>query len=267
MSRFSSSLSRSRLRGFTLAELMMVLVVIGLLVAVIYPASANYFARSRDADRKADLSSAAVTMSNYFRDFRMYPAADADGCLDPNSLSNVYGYQTIQLPTSPKNSQYDEGCGSNGRYGYGTGAASYILSARTEMLYGGNYSGSTEGMVGNITHTGWTNANNPTLRYDRAGNIFLMSDGIWMDGIEYTPVTYQGCRYNGTNYPDGATFTGYAESSVPYGQSCAVVEAKCVDGVYSPSTLSPDCIVESGRSCGAGSGSGYDWPVMAHMGT
>ena len=105
---FASLFRSARRRAFTLAELMMVIVIVGLLAAVIYPTSAQYLARSRDADRKADLGSTAVTMSNFFRDFRMYPAADEDGCLDPATLSGVYGYQNIQLPKSPKGSNYNE---------------------------------------------------------------------------------------------------------------------------------------------------------------
>ncbi len=56
------------------------------------------------------------------------------------------------------------------------------------------------------------------------------------------------CSYNGQIIASGATVTGYATSSVPYGQTCQPSSATCTNGVLS-GTVYPTCSVGSDPNC------------------
>lgn len=136
-------------KGITLAELMLVIAVIALLAAVIYPASAWYMSRARDSDRKNDVQNAAIHLSNFFTDYRSYPEPDETGCLAPDVFRGTI-YKNILLESAPKGNTVDSSNPCVGKYAYGTstGDTAYILVAYLENQYAGNYSGSTNGMLG-----------------------------------------------------------------------------------------------------------------------
>lgn len=68
--RFSSSstIAQRTVRGFTLIELMIVVVVIAILSAVAYPAYTDYVIRSRIPDATSVLSASQVKMEQFFQD-------------------------------------------------------------------------------------------------------------------------------------------------------------------------------------------------------
>ena len=66
--------ARHAMRGVTLMELMIVMVIVGILAAVGYPAYVEYSDRARRADGKALLMDAAARMERYFFDNNRYTA-------------------------------------------------------------------------------------------------------------------------------------------------------------------------------------------------
>ena len=64
--------SRQAMRGVTLMELMIVLVIVGILAAVGYPAYVEYSDRARRADGKSLLMDAAARMERFYFDNNRY---------------------------------------------------------------------------------------------------------------------------------------------------------------------------------------------------
>ena len=75
--------SRRGQRGFTVVELLIVIVVIGVLVALVMNTFSGTQRRARDTDRAADINALSIQLEAYFNDHTGYPAAvDPDGILD-----------------------------------------------------------------------------------------------------------------------------------------------------------------------------------------
>jgi type II secretion system protein G len=68
-------------KGFTIIELLVVIVIIGILVALTLPNLFSAQARGRDTDRKNELKNLQQRLETYFNDNDGYPATLGD--LDP----------------------------------------------------------------------------------------------------------------------------------------------------------------------------------------
>ena len=62
-------------KGFTIIELLVVIVIIGILVALALPQLFAAQARGRDSERKNDLKNVKTQLETYFNDNGEYPAA------------------------------------------------------------------------------------------------------------------------------------------------------------------------------------------------
>lgn len=71
-------------KGFTLVELMIVIAIIGILAAVLYPSMSGYLAGARDSSRTGGLKNIALSLANYQKDNGSYPglASGTEGCMD-----------------------------------------------------------------------------------------------------------------------------------------------------------------------------------------
>ncbi len=63
-----------RTTGFTLVELMIVIAIIGIIAAAIYPAASGYYARGRDTARLSDIKALSANFQNYSRTNNTYPS-------------------------------------------------------------------------------------------------------------------------------------------------------------------------------------------------
>jgi general secretion pathway protein G len=95
--RFEKPHSPGRRRGFTLIELMLTVVLIGLLTAVAMPFYRGYRERTRIAQAISDIGVMSAVASNYWNDNHGYPSSLTDigqaGKLDP--WGNPYVYYNI----------------------------------------------------------------------------------------------------------------------------------------------------------------------------
>lgn len=88
-----------RQSGFTLLELLIVIVIIGILALIIVPGLASGPKRARDAQRKSDLRAVKNALETYYNDNNSYPPGDYPGL----SAYLVTGYIPT-LPSDPKTS-------------------------------------------------------------------------------------------------------------------------------------------------------------------
>ncbi|MEF8731336.1 MAG: type IV pilin protein [Candidatus Accumulibacter meliphilus] len=86
--------------GFTLIEIMMVVIIIGILTAIAVPAYSDYLIRSRITQATAGLSEKRVRMEQFFQDNHTYfrAAAGADpeisslACADDTTASQYFNF-------------------------------------------------------------------------------------------------------------------------------------------------------------------------------
>ena len=97
---------KSNQKGFTIIELLVVIVIIGILVALALPNLFAAQARGRDSDRKNELKNLQQKLESYFNDNDQYPAAatwaadigaSADETTGPRS--DTYTYATPDQQT------------------------------------------------------------------------------------------------------------------------------------------------------------------------
>jgi type IV pilus assembly protein PilE len=72
-------------RGFTLVELMIVVVIVGILASIGLPAYQDYVIRGKLTEATSNLSDARVKMEQYFQDNRTYDAGGGNTC--PSSIA------------------------------------------------------------------------------------------------------------------------------------------------------------------------------------
>src|ERR1700730_8393901 len=78
----------SRLRGFTLLELMITVAIMGILAAVAYPSYRNYVLRGQIVDATNGLSALRANMERYFQDNRTYVSVGNSPCDAPSNVGS-----------------------------------------------------------------------------------------------------------------------------------------------------------------------------------
>ncbi|PID34864.1 MAG: hypothetical protein CR971_01050 [candidate division SR1 bacterium] len=101
--------------GFTLIEMLIVIVIIGILAAAIVPKITGVLARARDTQRVADLRNVAMAVENYKMDYGEYPKLDDCGwtscgfCTvfgDVKRLQGSVSNYLSQIPSDPQKNSF-----------------------------------------------------------------------------------------------------------------------------------------------------------------
>lgn len=122
--------------GFTLIELIVVIVVIGILAATLLPQIMGAPSRARDTGRISELNSLSMALQAYYNDHGAFPTAAAGECLTTASTTGALlisgGYiQASDFPTDPSASSTNGGrcAGANaGKYYYKSLSKNGILN-------------------------------------------------------------------------------------------------------------------------------------------
>ena len=130
--RASLSISAYRERGMTLIELMIVMVIVGILVSIAYPAYQNYVQRARRSDGKAMLTDIAARQERFYADNNTYTVTMTDLGFTGASPSSSEGFYTAGVAAGPS----------------GSIATSYTI---TVTPVAAKWGGSGDGTCGNLT--------------------------------------------------------------------------------------------------------------------
>ncbi|HTP47185.1 MAG TPA: type IV pilin protein [Casimicrobiaceae bacterium] len=110
-----------RNRGFTLLELLIAVVIVGVLAAIALPSYQNQIHKTRRSDAKSALVGAAGQMERYFTERGTYATATlGSGGVYPSSTQNGYytlsfanlGATSYKLKATPAGAQVGDTCGA-----------------------------------------------------------------------------------------------------------------------------------------------------------
>ncbi|KAF1686161.1 pilus assembly protein PilE [Pseudoxanthomonas broegbernensis] len=115
-----SSRRARRVRGFTLIELMITVVIVAILVALAYPAYNDHVRKARRAQAKADLVEYAQLAERWHTVNNTYASFDPGVTQSPREGSTVYyavevsdlGAATFTITATPQGGQTADRCGT-----------------------------------------------------------------------------------------------------------------------------------------------------------
>lgn len=145
-------MTSSTKKAFTLIEIMLVVVIIGILAVALFPKLLGALGRASDDACKAELKNIVTALIQYKSDNQDYPSSPSGGCLSPNStvgqalISGKY-LDANRFPADPNGKNVvGEGCNEPGYFYYRSLSSNdipdngFVIAAKMENPAKGNAS-------------------------------------------------------------------------------------------------------------------------------
>lgn len=135
-------------KGFTIIELLVVIVIIGILVALALPQLFAAQARGRDTERKNDLKNIKTQLETFFNDKGYYPTASTSGSeATPTPVTDVNITSVIADPLKGELSLTDDDLVGprDDPYDYTSDGNTYTITATLENKSDASITAGTDG--------------------------------------------------------------------------------------------------------------------------
>jgi type IV pilus assembly protein PilA len=120
-------------KGFTIVELLIVIVVIGILAALVLNTFSGVQRRARDTERQTDVNSVATQLEVYYNDNGGYPVLTGSVNTDSWVTANLKGIdiQSLRPPGTTANAMTNTATPTAVQYGYQTFASDGTTACTT----------------------------------------------------------------------------------------------------------------------------------------
>lgn len=119
-------------KGFTIVELLIVIVVIGILAALVLNTFAGAQARARDTERKTDIDAVAKQLEVYHADHGAYPAlSEWNSAAKAKATFGSIDESALTAPQKPAGTISWQGTASGGKEQYGFVGTTCVAAVET----------------------------------------------------------------------------------------------------------------------------------------
>ena len=118
-------------KGFTIVELLIVIVVIGILAALVLNTFSGVQRRARDTERQTDINSIATQLEVYYNDNGGYPVLTGELASDTWAKDNLKGIDLNSLRTPGASANSMAATADATHYGYTTFASDGTTACTT----------------------------------------------------------------------------------------------------------------------------------------